>query len=698
MEKVIRRLAQAFALIAAIYSLYWVIHPYTPLARLHLIVLDITQVSRATHVFFLVLVGYFLSFEKGRIRITPGSILFFCLSLLTLYSFMELRIPLLYKAVALTYWAVAIIPTVVPVIRKPCDIAAAVLCIAPYLYQVLNFDKLIDRAMFPEYADLAMGIGLVYLVLGLVYRFTGSVLPILVLFFFAYNLHGRKFPGVFSHAPFPIDLLIGKLYCETEAGLFGIITGVSMKYLVFFTILGGIVAALQIGKIIANISAIAVGKGPDGPARVTSLASVFMGMFSGSGAADTQFVSTIVKPMYERVGYDRLIAAGVTATAGTIAMVTPPILGSMAFIMVEILSIPYLWVCIMALGPMVMYLVAILGYNAFYVRKEGIKSMDVQEDLNRAYLLRYSYIFLPIFVIIAFIYLGYPVSIAVTLALFLFIILGYLDKTVRPESFKVILKGLASGFEHLVPIGIAVVAANIIMTLMVITGLPSKFSQFLLQLSAQNLIIATVFAAVFTLIMGMGVPPTATYVISSSLTAPAIQQIAMANGIPSEAALLATHMFLMYYAILADVTPPVALSAYAAASVFGTHPLKTGVYAAKVALPKYLFGFSFILSYYGTALLAVPMVVHEGLSQSWAAILSRYVLVAVAVVFMSGATVGYTRRALGRMESLILLVASLLVFYPSLVTGIIGLIVGMWFFIKRSNLLAKEERYEKGLL
>ncbi|SFM43359.1 TRAP transporter permease [Thermodesulforhabdus norvegica] len=697
MEKIIRRFSSILALIAALYSLYWVIHPHTPMARFHVLVLDITQVSRATHVFFLVLVGYLLSWEKGRTRITPGSALLFCLSLVPLYAFLQLRMPVFYKALALIYWAVAILPTVVPGIRRFCDIAAALLCVVPYLYQVLNFEELIERAMFPEHADLVMGIGLVYLVLGLVYRFTGSVLPILVLFFFAYNLHGRKFPGVFAHAPFPVDLLIGKLYCETEAGLFGIITGVSMKYLVYFTILGGIVAALQIGKILANISAIAVGKGPDGPARVTSVASIFMGMFSGSGAADTQFVSTIVRPMYERAGYDRLVAAGVAATAGTIAMVTPPILGSMAFIMVEILSIPYLWVCIMALGPMVMYLVAILAYNAFYVRKEGIKSVEVREDLNRSYLFRYSYIFVPIFVIIACIYLGYPVSAAVTSAIFLFIIFGYIDKTVRPKSFKVILNGLASGFEHLIPIGIAVVAANIIMTLMVITGLPSKFSQFLLQLSAQNLIIATVFAAIFTLIMGMGVPPTATYVISSSLTAPAIQQIAVANGVPSDAALLATHMFLMYYAILADVTPPVALSGYAAASVFGTHPLKTGVYAAKVALPKYIFGFSFILSYYGTALLAMPMVVHEGLSHSWLSILSRYALVAVAVVLMSAATVGYTRRTLSRIESVVLFLASLLVFYPDLITGAIGVIVGAWFFIKRSNPSEKEEYHEAGV-
>ena len=133
---------------------------------------------------------------------------------------------------------------------------------------------------------------------------------------------------------------------------------------------------MNLGRIIANIASLAARGRADGPGIVTTLASVFMGMFSGSGAADTQFVSTISKPMYEKAGYDRYVASGIAATAGTIAMITPPVLGSMAFVMVEILSIPYFWVCIMALGPMSLYPVAILAYNYFYVKKIGLKPIE----------------------------------------------------------------------------------------------------------------------------------------------------------------------------------------------------------------------------------------------------------------------------------------------------------------------------------
>ncbi|MHB8091982.1 MAG: TRAP transporter large permease subunit [Syntrophales bacterium] len=205
--------------LASLYSLYLVIHPFTPFAGLSLGILDLTELQRSTHVLFLLLTGYLISSQR-----MPG------------------------KA----------------------------------------------------------GIG--------------AILPYIVLTFLIYNLHGDLMGGVFSHAVFGFDLLLAKLFSETEAGLFGMITGVSAKYLVYFTIMGGIIGALNLGKIIANIASLASRGKADGPGIVTALASVFIGMFSGSGAADTQFVSTISKPMYEKSGYDKYTAAGIAATSGTIAM------------------------------------------------------------------------------------------------------------------------------------------------------------------------------------------------------------------------------------------------------------------------------------------------------------------------------------------------------------------------------------------
>lgn len=680
MEEKVKRLTTGVLVVASLYSLYLVIHPYTPLSTLSISILDLVQVQRATHVMFLLFAGYLVFSLREPGPRSIGGWVFAAMASLPLVSFWQLDLSLPFKAAGTVFWAVSVLPALFPGVRRRADLFAAVLALAPYIFELIYYEDIINRAMLPEPVDMVMGFGLTFLVLGMVFRTTGPVMPSLVLFFFIYDLHGDMLPGVFSHAPFSLDLLLGKLYSETEAGLFGIITGVSMKYLVYFTILGGVIASLDIGKIVANIALIAVGKAPDAPGRVTSIASVFMGMFSGSGAADTQFVSTISKPLFERAGYDKYTAAGIAATAGTIAMITPPVLGSMAFVMVEIISIPYLWVCIMSLGPLFGYLVAILAYNYLYAKKVGLAPVPMDEKIGRRYFFRYGYIFVPLFLIIAFIYFGYPINLAVTIAAASFVVFCYLDPTLRPKSPKVLLRGLADGFATLIPIGVAVVAANIIMTLMVLTGLTSSFSQFLTQMSGQNLFLAAFFAAFFSLLLGMGIPPTATYVVASSLTAPAIMKVAIANGIPPQAALLSTHMFLMYYAVLADVTPPVALSAYAAASVFETHPLRTGIYAAKVALPKYLVGFSFILAAQGTALLIMPALQTSPWTEAMTQFLIRLAVVLAGVICMSAATVGYARRPLAKWESWVLGILSLGLFFPHTWFNLAVLVPALWFF------------------
>ncbi len=676
-----RFVIKPFLVLASLYSLYLVLHPYTPIAKLSLDILDLTEVQRSTHVFLLLFAGYLISSQRIHGKAGIGAIVFTLMAALPMYSFWKIGLDVKYSIAATLFWVVAVGPTLYPRSIKIADKIAALLVIIPYVYHVYFFHDIIDRAMIPESWDLVMSYGLTLLLLGQVYRYIGAIMPCLVLGFLLYDLHGDMFGGVFSHAVFGFDLLLAKLFSETEAGLFGIITGVSAKYLVYFTIMGGIISSLNLGKIIANIASLASRGRADGPGIVTAIASVFMGMFSGSGAADTQFVSTISKPMYEKTGYDRSTAAGIAATSGTIAMITPPVLGSLAFVMVEILSIPYLWVCIMALGPMFLYLVAILGYNYFYVKKMGFKPDENDKGSGWGYFRRYSYIFLPLLIIVAFIYLGYSISIAVVLAIFFFVVLVYLDRTIRPPSAKVLLDGLASGFSSLIPVGSAVVCANLILTLMVMTGLPNKFAQSLTMISGSSLLIASLFAAVFTLILGMGIPPTASYVVASSLTAPAILKLAIINGIPEEAALLSTHMFLMYYAILADVTPPVALSAYASASVFLTEPLKTGVYAAKVALPKYLVGFSFILTYQGTALLLMPMWNTQPAATAITGFIIRLVEVTVGAIALAAATTGYARRPLRKWEQWFLGISATGLFIPSYWFDLAALPALIWIFI-----------------
>jgi TRAP transporter 4TM/12TM fusion protein len=687
------RLTRWVLILGALFSLYLVLHPFTPLARSEIPLLDQVQLQRSTHVLFLLLGGYLVALYLPARR-TLGSWLFLLFSLVPLYNFLfpnvpGVSLPPLAKLVGLLYWGVAALPAVLPRLRRYADLLAVLLALFPTLYQLRHFEELVYRAVLPAPWDMAMSFGLIMLVLGVVYRLLGPVMPVLVLFFFTYNLYADLFPGAFRGSRQGIDLLLGKTFNETEAGIYGLITGVSAKYLVYFTLLSGMIGALGLGKVVANLALALVGKSPATPGRVTGIASVFMGMFSGSGAADTQFVAALTKPLFERAGYDRLIAAGLVATAGTIALITPPVLGSIAFIMVEILQIPLLKVIVMAIGPALLYLTAVLAFNEFYARKAGLRAVAPELGMSRrAYALRYSPIFLPILLIVAMLYLGYEVRTAASLAILAFILLAYLDPTLRPRGFGPILKGLEEGFRTLLPIGTAVTAANLIFANMVISGLPSKFSQLLQQVSGESLLLATLITALFSLVLGMGVPPTATYVLTSALTAPAIIALAAQNfagfGLDLEAAkvaaLYATHMFLFYYAVLADVTPPVALSAYAAASVFGTNPLQTGVYAARVALAKYLVGFFFLLSYSGAALLIVPVLETAPPGQALGLILWRFVAVAVGIIYLSASGAGYTRRPLSRPESWALGLLAVLLFVPHAYLNLAAFLLGLLFF------------------
>ncbi len=679
-------------IVAALYHLYLVVHPF-----LHNIIdfkgssiFELTQLQRATHVFFVVVCGYLLTSRHQR-QFTPGGAVFGLLTLPVVWEFFKLDLPLVAKAAGAVVWALVVLPAVLPArlgkfnlsnLSRYTDTLLALAGCLPYLYLLRNYEQIIYRAVTPEAWDMGMAFMLIVSVLGLVYRFLGPVLPALVLVFIAYNLYGNQLPGALGTAGMPLDMLLGKLYSETEAGLFGIITAVSLKYLVYFTLLGSVITALGFGPVIARLALKAVGRSPAAPGRAMALMSVFMGLFSGSGAADTQFVATVTKPLMQAAGYDKLVAAGLTATAGSIALVTPPVLGSIAFVMVEVLNIPYLSICVMALGPCLLYLASVWCYNELYVRREQLVSPQMPDDGKG--LVRHLYVFLPLMLIMVMLYLGYNVSLAVTLALVSFIILGYLDKDVRPP-FRRIWEGLADGFAHLVPIGAAVVSANMILTLMVLTGLPSKVSQALTLVSDHNLLLGTLFGAGFSLLLGMGIPPVATYVLTSALVAPSLVSLAVANGIPQEAALLSTHMFLFYYAILADVTPPVALSAFASASVWGTDPIKTGFATARVALPKYFLGLFFLMAFQATAILIVPVVQVMGVAAALPLIVYRLASSVLGILFISGATLGYTRSPLQRWESWLLGLAGVAALSPYWWLNIPAFLVGAYFFWLRKT-------------
>ena len=673
------------ALIGALYHLYLIVHPYTPLSYWYRIgVLDLTQLQRGTHVFFILLVGFLLSYLRGWNVSSLGLrwVLTIILALTTaipIYLTLDIFInkgALLPAILLLLTYILSILPPILnPIARfsdylRLSDLALATLTFIPYLYLVYNYWALIDRAVLPLPFDVAMGWGMTLMLIGLVLRLIGPEMPLLVTAFVLYDIYGYLLPRPWFHPSFDVEFLAGKLYAETEAALLGLVTGVSAKYVVYFTILAGILGALGYGKSMGRTFLAFLGRSPASVGRASVGLGMGMGMVSGSGAADTAYVASTFKPLFKASGYSDIVAAGIAANAGTLAYITPPILGSVAFLMIEILGIPYTWVMIMSIGPALLYAISILAYNEFYVRKVGIKPVYIEVKKNPGLLIP----FIPPTLILILIFLGYSVSLAVTIAIILAPFIALLDKDMR-GNIKKVPEGLAEGLKLLAPIGASIVLANVIMSMVVLSGLHQKFTLALLELVGGNLIYAILFAFFFSLLLGMGVPPIATYTLSSLLTAPALVKLATATGIPEEAALLATHMFLFYMAMLADITPPIGLSNFAAAAVYGLDPIKVGIKAALVALPKYVYALSFIWSYWGTSLLVLPVLLTMPLAQGIILITSRFVVVIAGIVFLSIANVGfYANCHINIVFRLLLALLSLLLFIPTEILNMIGFI------------------------
>ena len=219
MDNLIRKLVYYLAILGTLYHIYLVIHPYTPFSGLHLSILDLTQVQRATHVFLVALLGYLISYTRLKNREFTGGLILAMLTALILFEFVKLDIPVSLKAFAVVIWAVTMLPPLIPPVQKFSNIACSILCFLPFIYLVVNYDKLIYRAIIPEPWDLLMAFSEMLLVLGVIFRMSGPIMPIFVVFFFLYNIFGNRIPGVFASPGFDLDMLLGKMYCETEAGI-----------------------------------------------------------------------------------------------------------------------------------------------------------------------------------------------------------------------------------------------------------------------------------------------------------------------------------------------------------------------------------------------------------------------------------------------------------------------------------------------
>lgn len=474
-------------------------------------------------------------------------------------------------------------------------LAAASLVVCAY--PLLVFDDFIRRAFAPTTLDVVMGAGCVLLVLEACRRTVGAVLPVICLAFIGYAYYGGYLPASWSisHGGYDFERIIVALYGGTE-GIYGVPLDVAATYIVLFTIYGAVLELSGAGRFFVDLSFAAFRRSAAAPGRTVTLAGFLLGTVSGSGTATAVTLGTVTWPILRRAGYPPHTGGGVLAAAGIGAILSPPTLGAAAFLIAEFLRVSYLQVLIYATVPTVLYYLGVILAVESDARRFGAKAVAVRTGSPWRLLARFGYHFSSLVAIVVFMALGASPFRAVVYATLIAFALSFLDRDHRLTPRRVG-QALATGALGVLPIAATTAAAGIIVAVVTLTGLGLKASAIIVDLAGANLAITAVLAAVTVLVLGLAVPVTASFIIAAVIIGPALQTL----GVPVEA----TYMFIFYFAVLSEVTPPTALAAVAAAAITGANAFRTMMATWRYTLPAFLVPLAFVLTPNGTALLGL---------------------------------------------------------------------------------------------
>jgi TRAP transporter 4TM/12TM fusion protein len=536
------------------------------------------------------------------------------------------------------------------------DVVLAVLAFVVFGYPFLDLEPFMYRVANPAPMDVAMGVLACILVLEATRRSTGAALPILVVICIVYALLGALLPEPWGHRGYTITRIIALEYM-TLNGLFGTPVEVSSTFIILFTIFGAILELSGAGQFFVDFALGCMGKSKAGPGRAVTLASFLLGTVSGSGAATTVTLGSVAWPLLKRSGYDKESAGGLLAAGGIGAILSPPVLGAASFLIAEILQISYLQVLIMASIPTILYYASILFMVEGDARRFHLKHVALEKIDILALTRQYWFHFTSLVTIVIFMVFGFTGITAVFYSILIAIATSFLNKNSALYPKKLI-AALAAGTKQVLSVAATCACAGIIVGVINLTGMGLKFSGIIVDLAGGNLYYTLILTAVILLILGLALPITASYIIAAVMTAPAMIKL----GVPEAAA----HMFIFYYAVLSEVSPPTALSPFAAAAITGGNPFKTTMLAWKYTLPAFIVPFMFTSSPEGIGLLFQGPMVN----------IIVVTLTALAGVWaLSGCVGGYLIRPVGVIARIALGVSGLLLFYAGSVADLIGLVI-----------------------
>src|SRR5882757_7249473 len=464
------------------------------------------------------------------------------------------------------------------------DVVAGVTGAAILIYAIEGGEEFTDRATMPTQLDVVLGVVFIVLLLEATRRTTGWIVPFVALVFMAYAMAGPYLPQPWTHRGYDVSQLVGHLFITLE-GIFGIPVDVSSSLIILFTIYGAFLQHSGAGKFFIDFSMALMGNKANSAGRTVVLSSFLLGGPSGSGVATTVTIGAVAYPMMQRAGFEKNAAGGLLAAGGLGAIISPPVLGAAAFLIAEFLKISYLDVLLMATVPTLLYYLSLFLMVELDARKLGMREVMPEVQMKLTELTRkYWYHFGSLVSIVVFMAYGFsPI-----LSVFYATVVTYLASFIRRDTamgVKKLFVALKDGSGQMLNVAATCAAAGIIVGVVAKTGLGLKFSAIVIAYAGGSLLMTAFYTALIVWIIGLAVPVTASYIICAVIAAPALTKL----GVPDFAA----HMFIFYYAVLSEVSPPTALSPFAAAAITGGDPYKTTLQSWKYTLPAFLVPFVF---------------------------------------------------------------------------------------------------------
>jgi TRAP transporter 4TM/12TM fusion protein len=529
-------------------------------------------------------------------------------------------------------------------------------------WPVFDFEAFIYRAADPTSVDVALGALLIALVLEATRRTSGPILPVTAAAFVAYAFYGPVLDlvglGFIAHRGYDPSRIAGTLYMTLE-GIFGVPLDVAATYIALFTIFGAVLNASGTGMFLVDWSLAAVGRSRHGAGagRAVTAAGVLLGTVSGSGVATTVTLGSTTWPVLKRAGYPAAMGGAILSAAGIGAIISPPSLGAAAFIIAELLEISYLQVLVMATIPSLLYFLAIFLMIEADTRRLGTRPVDIALPSLWELTRRRGYHFLTLVLLSIMLALGMSAFRAVFYSIVAAIAVSFMDAKTALWPRRLV-QALGAGGKSVIAVASTTATAGIIVGVVTLTGLGLKIAGLIVAFAAGHLFLTVLYSAFAVLVLGLAVPVTASYIIAAVMVAPAM----VAVGVPEVAA----HMFIFYYAVLSEVSPPTALSPIAAAAITGGRQLPTMMLTWKYTLPAFVFPFAFTLSPQGLGLLMRAPVADVLISTGTAAL---------GVTALAAGLGGWIRGPVNMFERALAVSGGLLLFYAGPWTDLAGLVL-----------------------